>query len=703
MSRFWKRRVGHHKSTRERSHKRAPRRRRLRSETLETRQLLAANLFHNELLPEDVNEDGQVTAADALMVVNRMSRQTDGDAGPESRPDRGQMTDVNNDGRDTVLDALMVVNRLSRERGGPEGPIDGAGNDGDGPINERAGDRDRRDNDRDDRDSDRDDSRPTRDTESDVVLSWNDVFGEVLVDSTENQNPGYASRSQAILNLAIYDVVSIAEGGENAETFYDYDLDPGAIGNNIRTEAAVSQAAHTVLSELYPDQQERLDAALESSLSRFRRDADLSDSLALGTEVANEILAIRAGDGWDTEAEYTYTDEIGYFQPDPLNPDVPAWGPAWGEVDTFAISAPEDFRPETTPPITSEQYAESYNEVLELGSADSTIRTADQTEAGIFWAYDRVGLGTPMALFNDILQTVAVQEGNTLEENAALFAQASVAMADAGIVAWDTKFGEDFWRPVTAIHQGDTDGNDLTEGDSEWVALGAPDGGQDEIGFTPPFPTYISGHATFGAALFGSLQEFYGTDEITFDVTSEELEILLNDPELQEAYGLDLDDATRTFNSFSEAMAENGRSRVYLGIHFDFDDLVGQDVGQSVASSVSTEFTVAADDRGPGGGGNRVDGPDEDRRNNGRRNPDAVNRERGPRGGGPRAGMDGPAGDPVDDVMGLMMDIAGPPGSVSSADLDLLASDQVNQPADDDGDDEDADAGVDLLDSGNLV
>lgn len=435
---------------------------------------------------------------------------------------------------------------------------------------------------------------PASQTETDVVLEWNDLFGEILVDSTENQNPGYASRSQAILNLAIYDAVAIATSGSDAETYYEYDINLSRT-DNISAEIAASQAAYTVLSSLYPNQQDTLDAFLETSLSSARVDGSFADSLDVGTEIGNEILAIRASDGSDVIAEYTYTDEIGYFQPDPLNPDVPAWGPAWGEVDTFAISSSDDFVPEATPALTSEAYAASYNEVLELGSVDSETRTADQTEAGIFWAYDREGLGTPIALFSEILQTIAVQEGNTLQENAALFAQASVAMADAGITAWDTKFTEEFWRPVTAIHEGDADGNDLTEGDTDWVALGAPNG-EDTTGFTPQFPTYISGHATFGAALFGTLQEFYGTDDISFDVTSAELEILLEDPELQEAYGLDLDDATRSFSSFSEAMAENGRSRVYLGIHFDFDDLVGQEGGQAIAASVASEFVVASDD-----------------------------------------------------------------------------------------------------------
>jgi hypothetical protein len=334
-----------------------------------------------------------------------------------------------------------------------------------------------------------------------------------------------------MLNLAIYDAVAVATNGSEAETFYDYDI---KLRRNagISAEVAASQAAHTVLSSLYPDQQDRLDAFLETSLSSVRTDGSFRESLEVGTEIGNEILAIRANDGSDVTSEYTYTDEAGYYQADPLNPDVPAWGPHWGDVDTFAISSSDDFRPESTPALTSEEYAASYKEVLELGALDSETRTAEQTEIGLFWAYDVKGLGTPIELYNDILQTVAIQQGNTLEENAALFAQASVAMADSAITAWDTKFTE----------------------------------------------------------------EFYGTDDIAFDFTSAELELLLDDPELQEAYGLDLDDATRSFDSFSEAMIENGRSRIYLGVHFDFDDLIGQEVGQAIAADVASEFEVASDD-----------------------------------------------------------------------------------------------------------
>lgn len=440
----------------------------------------------------------------------------------------------------------------------------------------------------------------TAEAESDAVLDWNNLFNDILVANEELQNPGYASRSMAILNVSIYDAVTLVNG-EAENSFYDYDEDLTDLADSADAELAASQAAYTVLSSLYTDQQDMIDSFMSDVLADEPVDSTTVASLHLGTLIGETILEARADDGSDAIVDYEYSEGIGVFQADPLNPDVPVWGPGWSEVDTFSISSAEDFVPESPPDITSEEYAASYNEVLELGSVDSETRTAEQTEIGIFWAYDETGLGTPMHLFNDVLEAVSISQGNTLEENAALYASASVALADAGVVAWETKFSEEFWRPVTAIQEGDNDGNPLTEGDADWTALGAPDGEGDIIGFTPQFPTYVSGHATFGGALFGAIREFYGTDDISFELTSKELELLLEDPELMEAYGLDLDDATREYTDLTTPMLENGRSRVYLGIHFDFDDLVGQEVGQAVAEAVSSQFVVPSSGSGDTG------------------------------------------------------------------------------------------------------
>ncbi|MEM1110134.1 MAG: vanadium-dependent haloperoxidase [Planctomycetota bacterium] len=429
----------------------------------------------------------------------------------------------------------------------------------------------------------------------DVVLDWNALASGVLVDNESLQNPGAASRSMAMMNLAIYDSMALTGGLTGVPVFYDYSGFDTSSAGTASSEAAAAQAAYTVLSSIYGDQQATLDLGLNSTLAGIADGQAKTAGIDLGTQIGNAILAKRANDGYDTYVQYTPTYEPGHWQPDPINPGQEAWGPAWGEVDTFALKSVNGFLPDVMPALDSAEYAAAYNEVKELGSVDSTTRTAEQTEIGVFWAYDRVGLGTPMTLFNDVLQTIAVQEGNTTAENAELFAKATVAMADAGIVAWNSKFDYDFWRPVTGIRDGDLDGNDLTEADEFWTPLGAPDG-DSLTGFTPPFPTYLSGHATFGGAVFGVLQEFYGTDDIEFTLTSEELELLLADEELAELYGLgDLEDAERTFSTLSEAMEENGRSRVYLGIHWNFDDIEGQLTGQHIAQAYfAGEFTANA-------------------------------------------------------------------------------------------------------------
>ncbi len=408
---------------------------------------------------------------------------------------------------------------------------------------------------------------------ADIVLDWNQIATDVLVSNTDLQNPGMASRSMAMMNLAIYDAFEMTTAG--GKMFYDYGAGHNSPNMNASGKAAAIQAAHTVLSSIYVDQQSTLDSHLTNSLSQIADGTTKTDGIALGLSIGQSIVQRRTNDGYNSMSQYMPTNQLGHWQPDPLNPTQEAWGPEWGNVQTFAISSPNAFLPAAPPSLDSPEYAAAYNEVKELGELNSTTRTPEQTDIGNFWAYDRVGMGTPMHLYNDILRVIAGQEGNTEKENADLFVKATVAMADAGIVSWNSKFEYDFWRPVTGIRQGDADGNDLTEGDLDWTPLGAPGGGVVD-NFTPPFPTYLSGHATFGGALFQALMDFYGTDNIPFSVFSEEIS------------------DTRDFDSFSEAMIENGRSRVYLGIHWNYDDTLGQVAGSQVATYISSGEFISA-------------------------------------------------------------------------------------------------------------
>jgi len=319
------------------------------------------------------------------------------------------------------------------------------------------------------------------------------------------------------------------------------------------------------LSEVYPSQQELLDDALATSLARVKNGRREDAGVALGISVADAILASRANDGSAIDPAYVPGTDPGDWQPAPPTLGG-ALGPGWGSVEPFAIESGAQFRPPPVPAMDSDAYTHAFDEVKSLGEKDSASRTAEQTEIGLFWAYDRPGTGTPPVLYNQIVQTIAKQKHNTTLENARLFALANLAQADAGIAAWDCKYVENFWRPITGIRAGDADGNDFTDGDADWKPLGAPGNGADIPDFTPPFPAYVSGHATFGAAVFQVLRDFYGTDDVAFTIGSDELP-----------------GVTRSFDSFSQASEENGISRIYLGIHWSFDNTAGQELGRDVA------------------------------------------------------------------------------------------------------------------------
>lgn len=235
----------------------------------------------------------------------------------------------------------------------------------------------------------------------------------------------------------------------------------------------------------------------------------------------------------------------------------------------------------------------AFNEVKQLGGdgiVTPTARTADQTEIGIFWAYDGTpSLCAPPRLYNQITVQVADQMGSNVVELARLLALVNVAMADAGIAIWESKYHYEYWRPVTGIREADAgtgptgkgDGNPATFGDPTFSPLGAPASNLAGPNFTPPFPAYPSGHAGFGGALFQILRRFYGTDNIPFTFVSDEFNGVTHDNEGNVRPLL-----PRSFSSLSEAEEENGQSRIYLGIHWAFDKTEGIAQGRRVANYV---------------------------------------------------------------------------------------------------------------------
>ena len=266
-----------------------------------------------------------------------------------------------------------------------------------------------------------------------------------------------------------------------------------------------------------------------------------------------------------------------------------ALGAKWGQVKPLVLRSANQFRIPPPPALTSRSYARAFDEVKRLGGDDITTpteRTADQTIAGIYWGYDGTPrLSAPPRLYNQIAVLIANQQrtGRTDPVNLArLLALVHTSMADAGIACWESKYRYKFWRPVGAIREADTDGNPDTAVDPGFSPLGAPASNINPgVNFTPPFPAYASGHATFGAALFQTLRRFYQTDRIRFTFVSDEFNGVTTDN-----LGNVRPRIPRTFANLSAAEEENGQSRIYLGIHWSFDKTEGILQGRRVADYV---------------------------------------------------------------------------------------------------------------------
>lgn len=401
-------------------------------------------------------------------------------------------------------------------------------------------------------------------TAADIILNWNTWMREAIRRNSSRSNPGYATRAFAMINGAMYDARQAI-----ARTHQPFHVDT-TVAPTTHITAACSQAAFKVAVQLYPAEADYLNWANGATQAQIPASAAKDAGIALGDQISAAYLSWRANDGSANTVPYTPGTLPGQWRPDPLFfPAQTAWGPEWGVLQTFVLTSPTQFQPPPVPALTSAEYTAAFNEVAQYGAKNSTVRTADQTQVGLFWAYDRSGLGPPPVLFNLNLHEIATQRGNSEAHNARLFTLASVAMADTVISGWKSKFTANFWRPTSAIREADTDGNPATIAQPNWEPLGCPGGGIFPD-FTPPFPAYISGHASMGQACFTVLQHFYGMDDFTFRLTSAEVP-----------------GVTRHYTRFSQAAQENADSRIWLGVHWRFDQTEGQKLGADIARYIA--------------------------------------------------------------------------------------------------------------------
>ncbi len=387
----------------------------------------------------------------------------------------------------------------------------------------------------------------------DVIVQWNNVsLGAIQV---AQYRATQASRVLAMVHGAMFDAINNIDPA--CENYHVTAAAPTVISR----EAAAAAAAYRVLVTLFPAQTATFDTAIAESLLHVPNGDRETNGVAFGNQVGNLYVAWRSADHSGDIVPYVPGSGPGDWQPTP--PDYgPAMMPNWATVTPFAMTSNSQFRPIAYPDLTSAEYANDFNQVKTLGAKTGSVRTPAQSETAMFWV-DMPGTITTVGRWNKIAQQVAGNQFNNIWQNARLFALLNIALADAGIAAWDCKYEYNFWRPITAIRAADTDGNPLTEQNAAW----------EPFIMTPAFPEYVSAHSTFSAAAAGILTEFFGRDTIDFTISS---------------YMMPMD--MRNYHSFTQAAEEAGISRIYGGIHFNSANVRALSAGKELAGYVFNNF-----------------------------------------------------------------------------------------------------------------
>jgi hypothetical protein len=427
----------------------------------------------------------------------------------------------------------------------------------------------------------------TSSSASSELLAWSQIaLDAVYMDATpstangtpanEEAGPPRASRALAIVHIAIYDAVQSIAGVYNPYT----DM---PINSKASMSAAIAQAAHDTLSAMFPSQSDSFDSALATDLSHITASTKAA-GVARGALAASNILALRSNDGAQAPdpsyAQMNLPTGPGNWAPDVLSKSPAALGGYWANCTPFTMETTDQFRAPEPPALGSAAYEKDYQDAKSYGGdgvTTPTKRTTDETHIGIFWGYDGAPkIGTPPRLYNLIALTIAKNEGldNQPTELSRVLALVNTSMADAAMAAWDSKYFYNRWRPDNAIRATD---------DPTWMALGAMESNTTNPDFTPPFPAYPSGHATFGGALFQTMRNLFG--EASFTFVSDEYNGVTTD-----SHGNVRPYLPRTFKTFDAAEKENARSRIYLGVHWQHDADAGVAMGNAVANNVFDSY-----------------------------------------------------------------------------------------------------------------
>jgi len=366
---------------------------------------------------------------------------------------------------------------------------------------------------------------------ADLITDWNERALATM--ATERVTGGVApARVLAMMHIAMFEAANAA---------------------GVSAEAAVHAAAKRVLAELYPKQTAKLDAAFEAAMSRLAEGSAKAAGISVGERVAMHVVALRKDDGVRGADTYRPAAAPGAYIPT----SMPVMSHVGG-IKPFALKSVSQFRPGPPPALTSETWTRDYNETKELGAVGSTKRTTWQTETGRFWAL----IGTHA--WNQAARQLASSKPLPLSESARMFALLNIAVFDAYLAIFDAKYHYNFWRPVTAIRNGDRDGNDATERDAAWTPLIA----------TPMHPEYPCAHCVVDGAAAVVLKSVFGSGSV---------------PEITLTYDA-MPGVTRKYTSIQQLEDEVSMARIWGGVHYRTSNEVGHAVGKKVGEYVLQNY-----------------------------------------------------------------------------------------------------------------
>jgi hypothetical protein len=386
---------------------------------------------------------------------------------------------------------------------------------------------------------------------ADVVLDWNTIAVNTAV--VNHQNPFAQARYAAIVQLAVFEAVN-AITGEYQPYLGTITAPPGA-----SAEAAAIEAAYQVLSAYFPASQATLTADRTSSLAAIPDGQAKIDGIATGDAAAAALIALRANDGSSPpQVKIPGPPVPGEWQATPSCPIVSGVAVGiffqWQNITPFGIPSAGDFLLGPPPALTSNEYAKAYNEVMTVGSFTSTERPQDRANVVLFYA-----ASSPTQVFNQAAEQVAQAQGRSLSENARALALINMAISDSLVASFLNKYHFNFWRPETAIHAGDADGNSNTVGDPSWAPFI----------LTPCFPSYPSNHGSGSGGAAEVLRRIYGEAGHSITLTNSAVPGI-----------------TLQYTSFKQITDDISDARVYGGIHFRTDQVAGEQLGRAVGKTV---------------------------------------------------------------------------------------------------------------------